>query len=78
MHHLRLDERREEFGEDVRALLDQGRLVLASDYLNAQRQRRRFCLEFARAFETADALVMPAVPIRLRASENWKSRSTGG
>ena len=63
VHHRRLDERREEFGDDVRALLEQGRLVLASDYLNAQRQRRRFCREFARALETVDALVMPAVPI---------------
>lgn len=63
VHHRRLEERREEFGDDVRALLDQGRLVLASDYLNAQRQRRRFCREFARALETVDALAMPAVPI---------------
>ena len=63
VHQRRLEERREEFGDDVRALLDQGRLVLASDYLSAQRQRRRFCREFARALETVDALVMPAVPI---------------
>ena len=63
VHHRRLDERGEEFGDDVRALLEQGRLVLASDYLNAQRQRRRFCREFARTLETVDALVMPAVPI---------------
>lgn len=63
VHHRRLEGRREEFGEDVCALLDQGRLVLASDYLNAQRQRTRFCREFARALETVDALVTPAVPI---------------
>jgi len=63
VHHRRLEERREEFGEDVRALLEQGRLVVASDYLNAQRQRTRFCREFVRALQTVDALVMPAVPI---------------
>ena len=63
VHHRRLEERREEFGDDVRALLDQGRLVSASDYLNAQRQRKRFCREFARVLEKVDALVMPAVPI---------------
>ena len=63
VHQRRLDERREDFGDDVRALLDQGRQVLAADYLNAQRQRRRFCREFAQTLEGVDALVMPAVPI---------------
>ncbi|MDE0624401.1 MAG: amidase [Bryobacterales bacterium] len=63
VHHRRLEEHREQFGDDVRALLDQGRLVLASDYLNAQRQRKRFCREFARTLQTVDALVAPAVPI---------------
>jgi aspartyl-tRNA(Asn)/glutamyl-tRNA(Gln) amidotransferase subunit A len=63
VHRQRLEERREDFGDDVRALLDQGQLVLATDYLDAQRQRRRFCRGFARTLETVDALVLPAVPI---------------
>ena len=63
VHRRRLEERREDFGDDVRTLLDQGQLVLATDYLDAQRQRRRFGREFARTLETVDALVLPAVPI---------------
>ena len=64
VHRRRLDERREEFGDDVRSLLDQGRLVLATDYLDAQRLRRRFCDEFSGMLKTVDALVLPAVPIQ--------------
>ena len=63
IHKRRHQERREEFGDDVRRHLDQGRLVTAADYLNAQRLRRRFCREFARSLEGVDALVLPAVPI---------------
>lgn len=63
VHRRRLDERRDEFGDDVRSLLDQGRFVLATDYLDAQRLRRRFCDEFCRTLKTVDALVLPAVPI---------------
>ena len=63
VHRRRLEERREEFGDDVRSLLDQGRFVLATDYLDAQRLRRRFCQDFSRALENVDAMVLPAVPI---------------
>lgn len=63
VHRARLERRREDFGDDVRALLDQGRLVLATDYLDAQRARRAFCREFDAVFRQADALVAPAVPI---------------
>ena len=47
----------------MRALLDQGGLVLAADYLDAQRARRIFCREFDAALRQVDALVAPAVPI---------------
>lgn len=55
--------RREDFGSDVLALLDQGRLVPATDYVNAQRLRKRFCSEFHALFRTVDCLFTPAVPI---------------
>ncbi len=63
VHRRRLEERPQDFGDDVRSLLEQGRLVLATDYLDAQRARRRFCAEFAAALRRVDALVMPAIPI---------------
>lgn len=63
VHGRRLQEHRREFGEDVRALLDQGRLVLATDYLDAQRMRQDFCRDFSAAMKDVDGLVLPAIPI---------------
>lgn len=50
------------FGADVLALLDQGRLVPATDYVNAQRLRRRFQSEFEKLWKDVDCLVTPATP----------------
>jgi aspartyl-tRNA(Asn)/glutamyl-tRNA(Gln) amidotransferase subunit A len=51
------------YGADVRALLDQGRLVPATDYINAQRLRRRIRREFDRVWKEVDCLITPATPI---------------
>ncbi len=53
---------RECLGSDVRALLDQGRLIPATDYLNAQRLRRRMRAEFARIWSGVDCLITPTTP----------------
>ena len=63
VHRRRLESQREDFGDDVRALLDQGRFVLATDYLDAQRARREFCREFDAGLREVNALVIPAIPI---------------
>lgn len=55
-------ERRSEFGPDVLALLDQGRMIAASEYVQAQRLRRIFQLEFARLFDAIDCLLTPTTP----------------
>lgn len=52
--------RREDFGSDVLALLDQGRLVPATDYVNAQRIRKMLVAEFRALFHTIDCLFTPA------------------
>lgn len=57
-----LDERGS-FGEDVFALLQQGRLIAATDYVNAQRLRRLKCEEFRAVWREADVLITPATPI---------------
>jgi aspartyl-tRNA(Asn)/glutamyl-tRNA(Gln) amidotransferase subunit A len=52
-----------EIGVDVRALLYQGRLVPATDYVNAQRLRKVMANEFHALFRTIDCLFTPATPI---------------
>ncbi len=63
VHRRRLDAHRESFGDDVRKLLDQGRFVLATDYLDAQRARRQLCDSFDDVLTSVDALVIPGVPV---------------
>lgn len=54
---------RDKFGADVLALLDQGRLLPATDYVNAQRLRRVFQQEWARIWHHADCVLTPCSPI---------------
>jgi len=54
---------RDQFGADVLALLDQGRLAPATDYINAQRLRRGMQREFAALWKRVDCLITPTTPI---------------
>ncbi len=63
VHQQRLRERRDDFGDDVGMLLDQGLFVTATDYLNAQRKRRKICQEFNQLFENVDVIATPAISI---------------
>jgi aspartyl-tRNA(Asn)/glutamyl-tRNA(Gln) amidotransferase subunit A len=54
---------REKFGQDVLALLDQGRMIPATDYVNAQRLRRFFLREWRLVFSGVDCLFTPTTPI---------------
>ena len=47
---------------DVLAMFDQGRLLPATDYVNAQRLRRLFQREFAKVFDQCDVLLTPTAP----------------
>jgi aspartyl-tRNA(Asn)/glutamyl-tRNA(Gln) amidotransferase subunit A len=62
VHQARLH-RRGDFGADVLALLDQGSLIPAMDYVNAQRQRKVLLGEFHQLFRSIDCLFTPATPI---------------
>lgn len=55
--------RRQDFGSDVLALLEQGAEVRATDYVNAQITRKRFRREFRKLFEQIDCLFTPTTPI---------------
>jgi aspartyl-tRNA(Asn)/glutamyl-tRNA(Gln) amidotransferase subunit A len=50
---------RDRFGADVLALLDQGRFVPATDYVNAQRLRRMLQREFRKLWREVDCLFVP-------------------
>ncbi len=56
-------DRRELFGPDVLALLDQGCLLPATDYINAQRLRRLMVRDYARIWDKIDILITPTSPI---------------
>lgn len=53
---------RDQFGADVLALLDQGRLIPATDYIDAQRLRRHFRHQFRDLFRQIDCLFTPTTP----------------
>ena len=53
---------REKFGADVLALFDQGRLLPATDYINAQRLRRQMIREFDQLWSEVDCLIAPTTP----------------
>ena len=55
-------EHREMFGPDVLALLDQGRLVPATDYINAQRLRRKMRRDFDKLWNDVDCFMTPTTP----------------
>lgn len=61
-HQRWLRERPEEYGEDVRQLLELGELHLATHYLQAQRYRAVLRAELLDAFEDVDVFLCPTLP----------------
>lgn len=55
-------DRRGDFGSDVLALLDQGRMVSAADYLDAQRLRKIQIREFSKLWTEVDCVFTPSTP----------------
>jgi len=55
--------RRRDFGPDVQVLLDQGRLLAATDYVNAQRFRRTAQRKWASVWKDVDVICTPTAPI---------------
>ncbi len=62
VHEPYVRKRRQAYGDDVRALLDMGRLIPATDYLQAQRLRRRMIGAFNAVFRRVDCLFVPCTP----------------
>jgi aspartyl-tRNA(Asn)/glutamyl-tRNA(Gln) amidotransferase subunit A len=62
----RFQHRRDDFGPDVFTLLQQGLLIPATDYLDAQRARKVLAREFSRIWEHVEhvhCLMMPCTPV---------------
>jgi aspartyl-tRNA(Asn)/glutamyl-tRNA(Gln) amidotransferase subunit A len=62
VHREHLLHRRAEIGADVRTLLDQGRLIRGSDYVDAQRLRRIYIRAFSKLWSAVDCIFTPATP----------------
>ncbi|MFC8247989.1 amidase [Streptomyces chartreusis] len=60
-HEQHLKQHASLFGEDVRTLLEAGQLVLAGDYLRAQRSRTCIRQAWRELFRTIDVLAAPSV-----------------
>jgi aspartyl-tRNA(Asn)/glutamyl-tRNA(Gln) amidotransferase subunit A len=52
-----------QFGEDVWALLEQGRMIMGHEYVNAQRLRAVFRSQFDELWTKVDVLVGPTTPM---------------
>jgi aspartyl-tRNA(Asn)/glutamyl-tRNA(Gln) amidotransferase subunit A len=61
-HQRWLRERPEDYGEDVRLLLELGEMYTATQYLNAQRYRSLLRHEFLAAFREVDVFICPTLP----------------
>ncbi|MBH00030.1 MAG: Asp-tRNA(Asn)/Glu-tRNA(Gln) amidotransferase GatCAB subunit A [Solibacterales bacterium] len=63
VHRRRFQEHPEDFGDDVRMLIEQGYFVTATDYLDAQRRRRKLNSDFNTLLQQVDVIVAPTIPI---------------
>jgi len=61
-HQQWLRERPQDYGEDVRVLLQMGEMYLATHYLQAQRYRTLLRQEFLEAFRGVDVFICPTLP----------------
>jgi aspartyl-tRNA(Asn)/glutamyl-tRNA(Gln) amidotransferase subunit A len=57
-------DRRADFGADVLAFVEQGRLVSATDYIDAQRLRKLYQKRWARLWDSVDVVFTPTTPIQ--------------
>ena len=62
-HQERLAAHREDYGVDVRELLENGLSLSATDYVKAVRVREVVTREFIQAFEEVDCILSPTAPI---------------
>ena len=57
-------DRRSDFGTDLLSLLDKGRLISATDYVDAQRLRRLYHNRWDAVWEEVDVIFTPTTPVQ--------------
>ena len=61
-HEKYLEKQADDYGQGVRTDLEAGYYLLGTDYVKSQRYRSLLTSNFAKAFETVDAIVSPTLP----------------
>ena len=61
-HERWFDERRDEYGPHLRAVVELGRRISGPDYVQAQRARRVAALDMERVLDDVDMIATPAIP----------------
>lgn len=61
-----------EYTDDVRRLVEMGRLVSAPDYLKAEQLRTLLMQDFRDTFQSVDVIVSPTMPITAWTSGQWE------
>lgn len=77
-HQPFLQERAEQYGDDIRPLLQAGLFLPAVAYLKAQRARRLIRRAWAKVFDAVDCLVTPTTPIVATRFGQEKAQLPGG
>lgn len=62
VHYKTLNERPEDYGADVRRLIESGMKQTAVEYIQAQQIRKRLKNDFKKTFQKIDVLISPALP----------------
>jgi aspartyl-tRNA(Asn)/glutamyl-tRNA(Gln) amidotransferase subunit A len=71
-HEKYLKTQPEEYDPEVRSDLEQGKFILATDYLKGQQFRRRLGFEFQEVFRQVDIIATPTMPIPApRVDQEW-------
>ncbi|QOY91177.1 amidase [Paludibaculum fermentans] len=63
VHEPYIRKQRASYGEDVRTLIDMGRVLPATDYLQAQRLRKRMLGVYQNILKSVDCLLVPSTAI---------------
>jgi aspartyl-tRNA(Asn)/glutamyl-tRNA(Gln) amidotransferase subunit A len=66
VHHANLRDRPQDYGDDVRLLLECGELPSAVDYLEAQQVRRALRRDVHETFQDVDVLIGPTLGSRMQ------------